>query len=54
MKSFAAALLAITAYGSQIEASTAIQTGATTEIESIALGLHHGIHGGHHDSYSDS
>ena len=42
MKSFAAALLALTAYGSQTEASTQITTGATAEIESIALGLNRG------------
>ena len=68
MKTFAAALLALTTYGSQIEASAELTTGATAEIESVLLGGHglghglgRGLHGyghglGHYgtDSYSDS
>merc|ERR1712032_1604604 len=38
MKTFAAALLALTAYGSQIEASAEVATGATAEIESVIGG----------------
>merc|ERR1712013_704479 len=38
MKTFAAALLCISAYGSQIEASTQVTTGATAEIESVIGG----------------
>merc|ERR1711934_729936 len=38
MKTFAAALLCISAYGSQIEATTQVTTGATAEIESIIGG----------------
>ena len=43
MKTFCAALLAVTAYGSQVEASTQVATGASAEIaaavESVGYGL---------------
>ena len=52
MKSFAAALLAITTYGSRIEATSAIQTAATAEIEQIALGIDENPNFKHHDSDS--
>merc|ERR1711981_376118 len=47
MKTFAAALLALSAYGSQIEATTAVATGATAEIESNILSYGHGLNRHH-------
>jgi len=60
MKTFAAALLCISAYGSQIEASTQLQTGATTEVatavESQPLSYDYDISYGYssYDSYSSN
>ena len=66
MKTFAAALLLISAYGAQTEATTQVSTGATAEIEAAVEshghgyglygGLRHYGHGlGHYgSSYSDS
>ena len=42
MKTFAAALLALTAYGSQTEASAQLTTGATAEIEAAVESLGYG------------
>ena len=42
MKTFACALLALTAYGSQIEATTQVATGATAEIEAAVESLGYG------------
>ena len=64
MKTFAAALLLISAYGAQTEATAQVATGATAEIEAAVQshgynlygGLRHFGHGyGHYgSSYSDS
>ena len=43
MKSFAAALLALSAYGSQIEATTQVTTGATAEIEAAVESHGYGL-----------
>ena len=43
MKTFACALLCMSAYGSTIEASTQVTTGATAEIEAAVESLGHGL-----------
>ena len=54
MKTFAAALLALTAYGSQTQASSQVTSGATAEIEAAVESLGYGGLGYGNGLYTDS